>query len=73
MENPTIVEAIKKQQIEAECKPLIARAEWLVRMGNSDEARDICEKVMAQHPETDWAKRAAEILKSIEQLQTKPE
>ncbi len=66
MEDSAIAAAIKQQRIEAECKPLIARADRLIRMGELDEAREVCQKLIEEHPDTEWSAQAAETLKSLE-------
>jgi len=67
LSDPKIVAALKAQQIERECKPLVARARYLVRMLEYDQARATCEQVIERYPDTEWAEQAREILNSIEE------
>jgi len=64
--DPKIVAALKAQQIERECKPLVARARYLVRMMDYDAARATCQEIIERYPDTEWAAQAKEILGQIE-------
>jgi len=66
MDDPDIAAAIRRQQAEAECKPLLARAERCIQTGDLDQAREVCRQVIRDHPDTEWAARAAEILDSLD-------
>ena len=62
LNDPAIVAAMKVQRIARECKPLVARARYLVRIGRGAEARLICRDIINAYRETEWAEAAQEIL-----------
>ena len=69
LEDKTISAALKQQETEAACQPLMIRARALVNVGRSDEARFICQQLIAEHPDTTWAEQAAELLRELLETQ----
>ena len=63
--DPMIAEAMKQQEMELACKPLLARSGAMLKMGEFVEAKAACEKIIADYPDSAWAKQAAELLKEI--------
>jgi len=67
LNDPEITAAKELQLVERECKPLVARARYLIQTDKLDDARKICKQLIAAHPETKWAAEAQEILNSLDQ------
>ena len=67
MNDPTVAAAVESQETEIKCRTLLGQAEtYRVRRQYTD-ARAICEHVVAEYPDTEWAKKAAEMLAEIKQ------
>jgi len=63
--DPKIREAMKQQEIAAECKLLLARARAFLRMDRLTDAKAACDKIVVEYPQSEWAREAVEILEEI--------
>ena len=66
MSDAKIQSALKKQEADEKCAPLMARARALVKYTRLAEVVIIAEKIIADYPGTVWAIEAAKLLKAIE-------
>ncbi len=63
--DPAIVEAMKLEETDVRVRPMITRAETMLRLKEYEKAREECEKIIAEYPESSWTERAKEILEEI--------
>ena len=63
LEDKTISAALKQQEIDAACQPLMIRARALVKVERVREAQAICRQIIEEHPDTTWAEQASELLR----------
>lgn len=66
MADEKIARTIKLQAAEYECKGLMARAEMLIKQGNSTEARAVYDEIIEKYPNTPWPVKAAEAKSKLE-------
>jgi tetratricopeptide (TPR) repeat protein len=67
LDDPAMVEKIREQQISRVCRPRLARARYLVNIGQPEEAREICEKLIEEFPDTEYADKARALLDTLAQ------
>lgn len=69
--DPRIKGAMREQEIEAECVPLLARAKALLALQRSGEAKAICDRIVEKYLESVWAEQASKLLKAIREAEAK--
>jgi tetratricopeptide (TPR) repeat protein len=57
-----IVAAMKQQQLDRECQPLLARAKYLLRLDEFDGVKKLCDRIIKDYPDSEYANQAQELL-----------
>ena len=65
LQDAKIVEALNQQTMEADCKPLLLRAEMFMEQQEYGKAKLLLESIVEKYPKSSWAKSAEELLGTI--------